>query len=137
MKWSDDDLDLALRDLRDEAIPVGVVRARVMAKVTRRRSIRWWQWAWVPALAGALFVLAPKERPVDPPPLLARAPGAPVLAAPVEVVKRPAAVKAAVKVAVKAVVDAPARASETEFVKVITDDPDVVILWAMNTEGDR
>ena len=75
MKWSDDDLDLALRDLRDEEIPVGAVRARVMAQVSRRRSIRWWQWAWVPALAGALFVLAPKESPVEPLPLVARAPG--------------------------------------------------------------
>ena len=89
MKWSDDDLDLALRDLREEEIPVGAVRARVMAQVARRRSIRWWQWAWVPALAGALFVLAPKESPVEPLPLVARAPGAPVLAAPVSTWKRP------------------------------------------------
>jgi hypothetical protein len=137
MKWSDDDLDLALRDLRDEEIPVGAVRARVMAQVARRRSVRWWMWAWVPALAAALFVMTPKESPVAPPPLLARAPGPPVLAAPVAVVKRPAVVEAAVKATVKAVADAPARTGETEFVKVMTDDPDVVILWAMNTEGDR
>ena len=24
----------------------------------------------------------------------------------------------------------------TEFVKIFTDDPDVVILWAMNTKGE-
>ncbi len=59
------------------------------------------------------------------------------MAAPVAVVRGPAVVKAVVKAAVKAVADAPARAGETEFVKVMTDDPDVVILWAMNTEGDR
>jgi hypothetical protein len=27
-------------------------------------------------------------------------------------------------------------APATEFVRLITDDPDVVILWALNTEGD-
>jgi hypothetical protein len=87
-------------------------------------------------LAAALFVMVPKESPVAPPPLLARAPGVPVLAVPVVVaVKEPVVVKAAVKVAVKP--QPPAVVGDSEFVKVMTDDPDVVILWALNTEGDR
>jgi hypothetical protein len=136
MKWSDEDLDLALRDLREEEIPVGAVRARVMARVERRRAVRWWAWAWVPALAAALFVMVPREGPVAPPPLVARAPGVPVLAAPVvAAVRKPVVVKAAVKAAVKP--QAPAVVGDSEFVKVMTDDPDVVILWALNTEGDR
>ncbi len=49
----------------------------------------------------------------------------------------PAAVKATANAAMKAMVPAPVPAGETEFLKVMTDDPDVVILWAINTEGDR
>jgi hypothetical protein len=30
----------------------------------------------------------------------------------------------------------PAREEQTQFMRIITDDPNVVILWAMNSKGE-
>lgn len=127
MSWNDAELDLALRELRDEEMPgaaLAEVRSRVLAEVQPRR-VRWWRWAWVPALAAALAVAALIPRPpapVEPPPLLARAPAAqPLVKLAPRQARRPA--------------PAPL-VRETQFARILTDDPDVVILWAMNTEGE-
>jgi len=126
MSWKDDDLDLALRDLRDEALPVAAlaeVRSRVLAEV--RPRARWWRWVWVPALAAALAVVALvplRQTPIEPPPLVAKAPSAPPIS-------RPAARPAPVRV------KPPAPKPETQFARILTEDPNVVILWAMNNEG--
>lgn len=128
MSWNDDDLDLALRELRDEELPAAAltqVRARVLGQVKPRRA-RWWRWAWVPALAAGLAVvfIVPREQPpVEPPPLLAKAPAAQPLSRPVPpVLRRPK--------------PAPPKSVETYFARILTDDPNVVILWALNTEGE-
>lgn len=78
MKWSDDDLDLALRDLRDEEIPAGGAGAGDGAGVAaafdpvvavglgagsrlgrclcwRRRRVRWSLCRWWRGLRGAGF----------------------------------------------------------------------------------
>lgn len=131
MKWTDDDLDLALRELKDEPLPPGAeeaVRSRVFAEIEKPRR-RWWTWAWAPALAACLvlWMVIPREQPpMSPPPVLAHAPQSPLLSPPPAVVK-PVRVKAA---------QAPRHEPQTQFVKLVTDDPDVVILWAMNSEGD-
>ena len=60
MNWNEDDLDLALRALRDEELPAAAltqVRARVLVQV-RPPGVRWRRWAWVPALASALAIVA-------------------------------------------------------------------------------
>ncbi|MBL0157030.1 MAG: hypothetical protein IPP47_08005 [Bryobacterales bacterium] len=124
MNWNDEDLDLALRDLRDEEAPgaaLAQVRARILAEV-RPARMKWWRWAWVPALAAALAIVAvipSPAPPIDPPPLLARAPAAQPLSRPVP--RRP-----------KPIPPMP----ETQFARILTDDPNVVILWALNTEGE-
>ncbi|MBI4889484.1 MAG: hypothetical protein HY821_02590 [Acidobacteria bacterium] len=136
MKWTDDDLDLALRELKDEPLPLGAteaVRARVLAEVEKPRR-RWWTWAWAPALAAGLMVWAviPREQvAVAPPPVLARVPEAAVPKRTLEVVKKPE-----LRPAVRRVERAVKPEKETQFVKLVTDDPDVVILWAMNSEGE-
>jgi hypothetical protein len=132
MSVSDQELDRLLAGLRDEDLPdaaVAAVRARVLAGVERpRRSA--WRWAWAPALAaaGLMVVLIPRPSEVAPPPPMARAPQAPPLievrgAAP----ERPRLARTK-----RAVV-------HTEFIRIMTDDPDVVILWALNgteSKGD-
>jgi len=127
VNWNDEDLDLALRDLRDEDVPVAAltqVRARVLAEVRPART-KWWRWVWVPALAAALVVvIVPRHQPIiDPPPLLARAPAAQPLSRPAPPTLR-------------RVQPAPPRSEETQFARILTDDPNVVILWALNTEGE-
>jgi len=114
MSWSDEDLNLALAEWRDD-VPVAAPRRM------------WWRWAWAPALAAGLLVwaLIPAETVIEPPPLLARAPAAPEL--PVRRATAPSRSR---------LESAPKTRVSTEFVKLVTDDPDVVILWAMNTEGD-
>ncbi len=126
MSWNDEDLNLALRDLRDQPLPPASlthVRARVLAQAQPRRA-KWWRWAWVPALAAALVVatVIPRQQPpVEPPPLLATAPAAQPLSRPAPPApRRP-----------KPAPPAP----ETQFARIFTDDPNVVILWALNSEG--
>lgn len=124
MNWNEDDLDLALRELRDEELPAAAltqVRVRVLAEVRPARS-KWWRWAWVPVLAAGLAVVTfvPRQvSPVAPPPLIARAPAAQPLSRPVP--RRP-----------KSIPPMP----DTQFARILTDDPNVVILWALNTEGE-
>lgn len=130
MSWTDNDLDLALRELRDEEFAPGAleaVRARVMERAAKPR-LRWWMWSWAPALAAALVLIAviPHAQPVvEPPPLVAAAPAAPLLerSAPPAVKAKPAAPPVR-------------RETETQFVKLITDDPDVVILWALDSNEE-
>jgi hypothetical protein len=125
MSVSDQELDRLLGDLRDEDLPdaaVAAVRARVLAAVaTPRRSA--WRWAWAPALAAAvlLALLIPRPAGIAPPPSMARAPQAPPLVE-VRAVAPERPRLARTKLAVV----------HTEFIKIMTDDPDVVILWALN-----
>ncbi|QOY91739.1 hypothetical protein [Paludibaculum fermentans] len=143
MSWSDDDLDFALRDLKDAELPLGAtaaVRARVLAEVSKSARRSRWVWALAPVAAAALVLLAVvpfDTKPVAPPPLLAKAPAAPRLNSrpPVDA---PAVMAKASKTQLKPAAGAqpvPAAPGDTQFVKLITDDPDVVILWAMNSKG--
>lgn len=84
MNWNDDDLDLALRGLREEQAPDAVVsalRARVMADVSQRRTSfrRWgWRWALVPVAAAmviaAALVWSPREKTQPSPVEVAQTP---------------------------------------------------------------
>jgi hypothetical protein len=125
MSVGDRELERLLGELRNEDLPdsaAAAVRARVLAAVkTPRRNA--WRWAWAPALGAAalLALLIPRPAEIAPPPSMARAPQAPpVLEARATVPARPR----------------PARRKPvlvyTEFIKLMTDDPDVVIYWAMN-----
>lgn len=150
MSWTDDDLDLALRELKDEELPLGAteaVRARVLSGISKPSPRRWWLWALVPVAAAALVLVAIipfGTKPVAPPPLIAKAPAVPKLLTLLPVPRPAPALKPVTARAVRPqpkaepagqsqpVLSAP---GETQFVKLITDDPDVVILWAMNSKG--
>lgn len=150
MSWTDDDLDLALRDLKDEDLPLGAteaVRARVLSEISKPARRRWGWWVLAPVAAAALVLVAVipfSTKPVAPQPLVARAPAGPALEARRPVTTPAPAAKSALARAAKAQPKAepaaitqpvPAAPGETQFVKLITDDPDVVILWAMNSKG--
>jgi hypothetical protein len=150
MSWTDDDLDLALRDLKDEDLPLGAteaVRARVLSEISKPARRRWGWWVLAPVAAAALVLVAVipfSTKSVAPPPLVARAPAGPQLEARRPVTTPAPAAKSVLARAAKAQPKAepaaiaqpvPAAPGETQFVKLITDDPDVVILWAMNSKG--
>ncbi|WP_321476214.1 hypothetical protein [uncultured Paludibaculum sp.] len=151
MSWTDDDLDLALRDLKEEELPLGAteaVRARVLSEVSKPARHRWWLWALAPVAAAALVLVAVvpfDTKPAPRPPLVAKVPAGPKLESRPPVTTPAPAVKAVMARAAKAqpkvdpVASArpeqPASSGETQFVKLMTDDPDVVILWAMNSKG--
>jgi hypothetical protein len=111
------------------------VRARVLGELQRRPAPRW-RFAWVCALAGAFALLllawwpAPEERLVITTP---NAPAAPAVA-PVgakRALRRPRKVEA--KAAKPLVRPEPA---EPLVVKLLTDDPNVVIYWITGTKGE-
>jgi hypothetical protein len=129
MKWTDEDLDRVLRDLGEEDIPANAlvsVRARV-AERTRRTGTPWLRWAWAPAAAVVLaLVLWPEPVAVDPPPLLASTPAVPEVAWTKTEKRRLPVLRPPVPVE-----------RETQFIRLFTDDPDVVILWSLETKGDE
>lgn len=111
------------------------VRARVLAEIDGQTGRRW-RFAWIPALAAAAAVVLgivwprPELRMAMPIPTV---PGAPVIAK----VKLPAVRHfrlAPPKVVAKA--DLPQEAAEPMVVKILTNDPDVVIYWITGTKGE-
>ena len=129
------DFEETLRGLRDEPLDEAVladVRASTLGKIRRDRR-RPWLWG-IAAVAAALLLAAglslrtePTEvvvvRPAPiPPPIVARAlpPAAPRLV-PVPRASRPSARRALAKEPMK--------------IQMMTDDPDVVIIWLVGEEG--
>lgn len=137
MTWKDGELDSTFAELREEeppAVAMTAVRARVLEQVAERK--RAWPKFWL-ALAGAAsaVVLA----------IAARSPSwAPVASLPASILVAPPAPPADVvarhvmRAPVHLVRPRPARKEvmSDEFVHLMTDDPDVVILWAVDSKGD-
>ena len=121
-----------LREVHQEPLaPVhfAVVRAGVLAKLERKRR---WAWAYGFAVAtGALVVLlAPwPGRMPEPPVAVVSHPPAPQLT---PVVEAPAVHGARVRRARQPA----ARPAEPLMIKLITDDPNVVIYWIADTKGE-
>ena len=119
----------AVKELGSEALDQTLldgVRRRVMARVAERRApapFDWWR-VWAPAAAVVAAVLAvwlwPRVPEVAPPRVMSAAiPPAP--AAPALVWPRPVRRAAAVTTA--------APAAEPLLMRIVTNDPDVVIYW--------
>jgi anti-sigma factor RsiW len=135
-----------LRSAHEEPIAAGhytAVRTRVLERLARERS-PWRRWVWVVALAGAMTVagvfLAPRkaERPKGPV-AVSRQPEAPVVEARVPELAAPAEPRA------RKALPAPApprrgievaALAEPLVVKLITNDPDVVIYWIADRKGE-
>lgn len=129
----------ALREVHEEpleAAHLAAVRARVLAQLEpKRRSA--WRWAWIPALAAVLvagFFLAGTGRaPVQPPLVALAPPPAPLVPPPAPVNPEPPPAKKPPQrvVRVHRAKRTPPSA-EPLMVKLITDDPNVVIYWIAN-----
>lgn len=132
MKWTDADLDLTLQALSQEDPPdAALAHVRELVLDQTQPRLRWW-WAWlaVPALASALwFVWTPAQ--LAPPPLIANAPPVvdlPVVRAgapPVRTRSRPSPPSPRLE-----------PVNDGEYVKIATADPNVVILWKLENEGE-
>jgi anti-sigma factor RsiW len=116
-----------------EAAHFAAVRARVLAEIEGGRARRW-RFAWMYAMAAAAVVLLvagwPRTelRMVLPVP---SAPAAPVVAK--VVLPRPGKVAT---VAAKRVKEPEPEPAESMVVKLLTNDPDVVIYWITGTKGE-
>jgi hypothetical protein len=168
---NDRELDLLLREMRDEELPAGAlvaVRAGVRARIHARRRLWVAAWLWAPAAlavaALAIAVFVPNIlRPMRGPELARRTPGVPEIAfqrfpAPANhrknTVVSPANHRENTVISPWAHREITAKSrsthgenaviprsgepavERTEFIKIYTDDPDVVILWAMNSKGE-
>lgn len=126
----------ALRELGSEAVDavmLTAVRAGVLAGIgERRRRV----WPWVAAFAAAAALVAalvvtprkPIEQP-QPPPQVAR-----VVVAPERVVEETVAPRRR-RVARRRPTPPP-REAQPLVVKMLTDDPDIVIIWLVDQRGD-
>jgi hypothetical protein len=132
MKWNDEDLNLALREVGDEELPpaaLAAVRARVLEAVERPR-LRWWMWAWAPALGLLAALFWPAPATVAPPPLIATTPAVPA-AAWVRTGKPKPLIVRRERPLLEAT-DIPG------LVRVATRDPNIIIYWSFdNGEGDE
>jgi hypothetical protein len=129
----------ALASLPVDAAALDAVRSRVLGELTRGRGRAIPAWAWTAAaclavlgIAGALWIV---QGPVAPPPAVTArgpavlSPAPPVV--PVRAVQPPK--RAHPRRLVARQVEPP---SEPLVVKMLTDDPSVVIVWLVSKKGD-
>ena len=112
-----------------EAAHFTAVRARVLAEIERGQARRW-RFAWMSAMAAAAVVLLAVIWPRPELHLVLPTPSSPVAPVVAKVVLPPTP-----KVVVRAKLR-PAEPSEPMVVKLLTDDPDVVIYWITGTKGE-
>jgi anti-sigma factor RsiW len=115
-----------------EAAHLAAVRARVLAELERAPAGRW-RFAWVPALAAALVVLAVAICPRPDVRLAMPMPQAPV-ARPVARTVLPPHRKTAARP--RPLAKREQQPAEPMVVKLLTDDPNVVIYWITDTKGE-
>lgn len=155
----DRELDAMLAALRDEALPesaLASVRDGVVARIRAGRRKRAWT-AWLSLAAAAAVVWVAVAIPWTAATLPLKTPRTPevasiALARPSTGSKQGSA-RTSVDVAASRNGSIPAaiekvrgrvyhppeeapHAERTQFMRIITDDPNVVILWAMNSEGE-
>jgi hypothetical protein len=119
--------------------PVGeahfaAVRARVLAEIERSPARRW-RWAWITALAAAVVVLLVSLRPGPEIHMTLPAPPAPAAPAVARITSPPHRQPAA-KPRLTQPPPPVQQAAEPLVVKLLTDDPDVVIYWITGTKGE-
>jgi hypothetical protein len=158
----DRELDAALACLRDEAMPdsaLASVRAGVRERIQAGRRQRvWTAWLSLAAAAAVAWIaiaipwtsatlpLAAPRAPEVASIALARPstlreedrlkPGRSLKAAPPRDASSRSMALEKVRGGRHTTPSEPAREEQTQFIRIITDDPNVVILWAMNSKGE-
>jgi anti-sigma factor RsiW len=133
-----------LRSAHDDPIAAGhytAMRAGVLAQLATERPL-WRRWIWLSALAAGLVLAMAflATRPIGTPPVhLAdlrppKTPAAPP--SPVQGPVRALRVRARRTVASVGRVPGPAPLEEPLLVKLVTDDPDIVIYWIADKRGE-
>ena len=131
----------ALKTLGSEAVDralLTAVRAGVLSRIDNRRRLVWpWVAAATAALALLALCLAPSGRPAPErrPAVIAQAPLSPQPAPEVEAAVSRAAPPARSRRRRRPAPDK-APATEQLVVKMLTDDPDIVIIWLVDQIGD-
>jgi len=117
----------------EEPLPVAhyaAVRARVWSELQSKRRRRIWNWVWAggcAALVAAALALAPGPLAVAPPAVVRLpAPPPPILPPVLPVARRHLHPRHPVS----------ARSAGPVTVKLLTDDPNVVIYWIIDQQGD-
>lgn len=155
----DRELAAALAALRDEVLPesaLASVRAGVQARIQSGRRKRVWT-AWLSLAAAAAVVWVAVSIPWSVATLPRIEPRAPAVAsiafARPAIGSKPGSAKVTLNAAARgtalhtAVIEKvrkdgknpppqPPQQEQTQFIRIITDDPNVVILWAMNSKGE-
>ena len=126
MKWTDDDLNLALQDLSQQDPPpaaLAALRAHVLDRAHRPR-LHWWLWTPVPAAALALALLLwPQPPEIAPPPrLIATVPPVPAIAW-CTAAPAPASPPPAPRIEPTTI---------PGLVRVATQNPNIVIFWSFD-----
>jgi hypothetical protein len=132
MKWTDDELDLALRGLGAQDPPPAALAAVRAGVLDRIRRPRWWMWTWAPVAAAVVLavLLWPRPAEIAPPPLLAAAPTVPAAAWVKTEKPKPQAVRR--ERPLLEATDIPG------LVRVATRDPNIILYWSFdNGEGDE
>lgn len=114
-----------------DPVLLGAVRSGVLSRIGGRRRVLWpWVAAAMTAAAVAIAVLHPvaqREVPGAPKSVVRAAVAAPIArAAPVQVVRRHRRPK----------LKRPAASKEPLVVKMLTNDPNIVIIWLVDQPGD-
>jgi anti-sigma factor RsiW len=125
---------LALRELVAPAAAFDAVRRRVMHEIqAKKRRTVWWGWSAVAAAVCAailcvLYVAPMMRMPAAPKPIEAK------MDPPrIEWTPRPVHQRSSGRLTAKA---APAQKTEPFVVKMLTNDPNVIIIWLVDQKGD-
>lgn len=140
------DLELLTNAHREEILPAhyAAVRARVLAQLARKRRLAWlWATGAAAAALALVFLALPKPPVPEPPQVTVSRPTPPPLPSPAAGrASQPAARRVSKpsverQGAVAKSIELPAEPQPEPFVvKLLTDDPDVIIYWIADETGD-
>jgi anti-sigma factor RsiW len=125
---------VALRELVAPTAAFDAVRRRVLKEIqAKKRRAVWWGWPAVAAAACAVILcisyVAPRMQSTAAPKAIEAKMDPPRI----EWTPRPVHQRSSGRLAVKA---APAHKTEALVVKMLTDDPNVIIIWLVDKKGD-
>jgi hypothetical protein len=129
----------ALRELSIPPAAFATVRQRVISEIElRNRRTLWWMWSAVAAAACLAilcvsYVLPRLQKPLPPAPVLAK-----IIPPKIEWMPQPVTNRVRHKTSGRlAAQAAPVRKTEPlAVVKMLTDDPNVIIIWLVDQKGD-